>query len=80
MTEDMKETLRTALGGEQLTVGEAARLLSVSDTTVKRLIYARELQAARIGGDWRIGADELVRYRAARMNAAAGSKDAGRAE
>ena len=76
MTDETEMTLRIALGGEQLTVGQAADLLAVSSTTVKRMIYARELQAARIGGDWRIGADELIAYRTSRMNANPNGKDA----
>lgn len=80
MTDETEMTLRIALGGEQLTVSQAADLLAVSSTTVKRMIYARELQAARIGGDWRIGADELIRYRTVRLNAVPGSKDADHGE
>lgn len=80
MTEDTEAMTRSALGGAQLTVGQAAHLLAVSDTTVKRLIYARELQAARIGGDWRIGTDDLVEYRASRMNAIPNGKDANHGE
>lgn len=44
-----------------LTVSQAASRLNVSVMTVKRMIYRREVRAARIGKLWRIPVAEVVR-------------------
>src|SRR5437868_3164691 len=40
-------------------VGETSRILSTSDFTVRRLIRSKQLRAVRIGGQWRILAEDL---------------------
>lgn len=47
-----------------LTLGDIARRWNVHQRTVKRLIEDGELSAVRIGFQWRIRADEVLRYEA----------------
>ena len=54
---------RPRLGhADLLTVGEVARDLRVSATTVRRLIRRRELRAHALGSQYRITRNDLDRY------------------
>jgi len=53
-----------------VTVGEVARQLRVSNMTVYRLINAGELRAVRIGRSYRLRADDVDAYLAARYTQA----------
>jgi excisionase family DNA binding protein len=53
-----------------VTVGEVARQLRVSNMTVYRLINAGELPAVRIGRSYRLRADDVDAYLAARYTQA----------
>jgi len=45
-----------------VSIKEAAQLLSVSESTVKRLIQARELRSKKIGRSTRIFRDSIEKY------------------
>lgn len=45
-----------------LTIGDAAALLRVSTRTVRRLVAAGELDAARVGRQVRLGQADLAAY------------------
>jgi excisionase family DNA binding protein len=47
-----------------MTVSEAARLLGLSDATVRRQIGNGRLRAEKPGRDWDISPEEVGRYRA----------------
>ena len=53
-----------------VTVGEVARQLRVSNMTVYRLINAGDLPAVRIGRSYRLRADDVDAYLAARYTQA----------
>ena len=53
-----------------VTVAEVANLLRVSNMTVYRLINAGELRAVRIGRSYRLRADDVDAYLAARYTQA----------
>ena len=53
-----------------LTVAEVARTLRVSNMTVYRLVNAGELPALRIGKSYRLRADDIDQYLAARYTQA----------
>ena len=55
----MTVTTNTVLG-ELLTVNEAARVLRVSEVTVRRPVRRGELPGLRVGRQWRISADGLA--------------------
>lgn len=43
-------------------IAEAAKLLSVSDETIRRMIQDGELNAVKVRGQWRIRRESLERY------------------
>lgn len=43
-------------------IAEAAKLLSVSDETVRRMIQDKELDAVKVRGQWRIRRESLAKY------------------
>jgi excisionase family DNA binding protein len=45
-----------------LTVGEAAELLQVSRRTLHRMIHCKELPAFKVGGQWRIHEEALIKW------------------
>ncbi len=47
------------MGEDILSIDQAAKYLSVSDDTIRRLIKEGELPAARIRGQWRIRKADL---------------------
>ena len=55
----MTATTNIALG-ELLTVTQAARVVRVSEVTVRRLVRRGELPGLRVGRQWRISADGLA--------------------
>jgi excisionase family DNA binding protein len=46
-----------------LTITDVAKLLSVSETTVKRLIYSGELESVKIGRARRIAPEAVAEYK-----------------
>ena len=48
--------------GQLYTLSEAAAVLRVSKVTLLRAIERRDLQAFRVGGQWRILGGQLNRY------------------
>jgi len=44
------------------TVEDVARILKITDQTVRNLIKRKELKAIRVGGQFRITQEELDRY------------------
>ena len=50
-----------------LTIEDVAGLLQVSTKTVRRWIDARELPAAKLGGQWRIHPDDAKHFFAERL-------------
>ncbi len=57
--------------GRRLSVPQVARRLSVSESTVYRLIGSGELEAVRVGRKaWRVSEATLVRFVASRSNRA----------
>ena len=44
------------------TIKEAAKLLTVSDDTVRKMIEAKELSAVKVHGTWRVHRESLERY------------------
>jgi len=55
-------TLQKDMMQTDYTTIEAAQELGVSPTTVRSLIYRKQLSAQRRGRDWFIAAAELTRY------------------
>ena len=51
-----------------LCIAEAARILSVSEKTVRRKIANGELFASRVGAQWRIRSEDLEAYLARNRN------------
>ncbi|MGE5613186.1 MAG: helix-turn-helix domain-containing protein [Bacillota bacterium] len=47
---------------EILTIKQLAEFLQVSDQTIKRAIKARKLKAFKIGKDWRIEKEEVIKW------------------
>lgn len=47
---------------EVLTTKQLAEFLQVSDQTVKRAIKAGKLKAFKIGKDWRIEKEEVIKW------------------
>lgn len=47
---------------EVLTVKQLAEFLQVSDQTITRAIKAGKLKAFKIGKDWRIEKDEVIKW------------------
>lgn len=43
-------------------INEAKDLLGVSDETVRRMIQAKELDAVKVRGQWRIRRESLEKY------------------
>jgi excisionase family DNA binding protein len=43
-------------------INDATRLLGVSDDTVRRMIAAKELDAIKVRGRWRIYRESLAKY------------------
>jgi excisionase family DNA binding protein len=44
------------------TIEEVAKILKVSQMTVRRLINERELEAFKVGNQWRIRKEALYRF------------------
>jgi excisionase family DNA binding protein len=44
------------------TIQEAAKLLRVSDETVRRMINSEQLDAIKVRGQWRIRKESLDKY------------------
>ena len=44
------------------TINEAKELLSVSDDTIRRMIKAKQLDAVKVRGTWRIRRESLEKY------------------
>lgn len=63
-------SLRPQAGESSVTVPEAAQMLQVSSSYVRRLCRAEVLDARRDGRDWLINADSLAAYALARGQAA----------
>jgi excisionase family DNA binding protein len=53
---------REPVGGALVTVAEVAALMRVSTMTVYRLIRGGDLQAIRVGKNFRIREDDVQRY------------------
>lgn len=53
---------REPVGGALVTVAEVAALMRVSTMTVYRLIRSGDLQAIRVGKNFRIREDDVQRY------------------
>src|SRR5947199_10083484 len=51
-----------AVGGELLSLGEAARLLGISQRTVQRLLERGELKGTKVGRQWRFHRADLTAY------------------
>jgi len=50
------------MGGEILTIPQAAEYLQVCDKTVRRLISNKQLPASKIGKSWRIKKSDIDDY------------------
>lgn len=57
----MKEGTKNEVDLEVYTAKEAARILKVSGSTLKRLLRGGALRAGKVGGQYRILRAELVR-------------------
>lgn len=49
----------SALGGEILSIKDAAKILDLNDITVYRMVKRKELPAIRIGKQWKISRERL---------------------
>lgn len=45
------------------TIPEVAKLFKVSELTIKRMIYRKDLNAIKVGGQWRITQEEIDRIK-----------------
>jgi len=47
---------------EMLTVGEVARMLSVSEQTIRAYVRLGHLQAVKLPGSWRVRVEDLQKF------------------
>lgn len=47
---------------EIITVKQLAEFLQVSEITIKRAMKANELQAFKVGRDWRVEKDSVIKW------------------
>lgn len=61
-------------------VSVTAKALNTTEFTIRRLIKSKQLRAVRIGGQWRILAEDLEAYLNAVANRPRSERQAGAAE